>query len=148
MKVNMIKLNGGVMSPVDDADGVKLQKLTNNEIYEIDVKIKQNGKLHRKIFSFFSFCANHYYGDNEAHKDTYQLDYVRKNLTIAAGYCKQMYNREGTAFEVVPLSLSYDKMSPEDRSDFYSRIVNAAIVNVFNDTTDENILNQLYNYFR
>jgi len=135
------------MIPADDLQVEKLTKLTNYEEYEHDIPLKQNGKLHRKIFAFFVFCTQHYYGDVDAHKDEYQLNYVRKNLTIFAGYSKQMFSRDGDKFEVVALSLSYEKMSPEERSDFYNRIINAAIARVFNRTTDENVLNQLYNFF-
>lgn len=147
MKVNFIKQPGGAMMPASDADAEKSNKLNNFEQYQVDIPLKQNGKLHRKIFAFFAFCTRHYYGDSEAHKDEYQLNYVRKNLTITAGYYRQMWSRDGDKFEIVPLSLSYKKMSPEERSDFYKRIINAAIKRVFDRTTDENTLNQLYNFF-
>lgn len=147
MKVNFIKCAGGILVPADDAQLVKMNKLGNGEEYKVDIPLNQNGKLHRKLFLFFSFCTQHYYGDSEAHKDEYQLNYVRKNLTITAGYYRQMFSRDGDKFEIVPLSLSYEKMSPEERSDFYKRIINAAIKRVFDRTTDENTLNQLYNFF-
>ena len=147
MKVSFTKQPGGALIPSSDADAEKMTKLSNGELYEVDIKIKQNGKLHRKVFAFFSFCTQHYYGDSEAHKDEYQLNYVRKNLTITAGYCKQMFSRDGDKFEIVPMSLSYEKMSPDERSDFYKRIINAAIKRVFDRTTDQNVLNQLYNFF-
>ncbi len=147
MKVRFIKQPGGTMIPADDLQVEKLTKLTNYEEYEHNIPLKQNGKLHGKIFAFFSFCTDNYYGDSEAHKDEYQLNYVRKFITIDAGYYRQMWNREGTAFEIVPLSLKYEEMPPEVRSDFYNRIIDAAIIDVFNNTTDENTLNQLYNFF-
>ncbi len=146
MKVRFIKQPGGTMIPADDLQVEKLTKLNNYEEYEHDIPLKQNGKLHRKIFAFFAFCTQHYYGDSEAHKDEYQLDYVRKKLTILAGYYRQVFNRDG-GFEIVARSLNYEKMSPEERSDFYKRIINAAIKRVFDRTTDENTLNQLYNFF-
>jgi len=147
MEVNFIKQPGGAMMPADDLQVEKLTKLTNWEEYKVDIKLKQNGKLHRKIMVFFAFCTQHYYGDSEAHKDQYQFDYVRKKLTIIAGYHKTMYSRDGDRFEVVALSLSYEKMSPDERSDFYKRIINAAIARVFDRTTDNDVLNQLYNFF-
>lgn len=146
MKVNLIKSPGGILVPADDAQLVKMDKLGNGEEYKVDIPLKQNGKLHRKMFLFFSFCTQHYYGDSEAHKDEYQLDYVRKKLTILAGYYRQVFNRDG-GFEIVAKSLNYEKMSPEERSDFYKRIINAAIKRVFDRAADENTLNQLYNFF-
>ena len=146
MKINFIKQPGGAMMPASDIDAEKSNKLNNFEQYTVDVPLKQNGKLHRKIMLFFSFCTQHYYGDSEAHKDQYQYDYVRKKLTIIAGYHRQVFNRDG-GFEIVAQSLSYEKMSPEERSDFYKRIINAALARVFDRTTDENTLKQLYNFF-
>lgn len=147
MKVNFVKCAGGTLVPADEAQVEKLTKLGNGEEYEVDIKLKQNGKLHRKIFVFFSFCTNHYYGDSEAYKDEYKLKYVRNKLTVIAGYYRQEWDRDGLTFELIPLSLEYDKMPPEERSDFYKRIINAAIKRVFDRTTDENTLNQLYNFF-
>ncbi len=146
MKVSFSKQPGGALIPSSDADAEKMTKLSNGELYQVDIKIKQNGKLHGKIFAFFAFCTQHYYGDIDAHKDEYQLSYVREKLTIIAGYHRQIFNRDG-GFEIKARSLSYDKMSPEERSDFYKRIINAAIKRVFDRTTDQNVLNQLYNFF-
>lgn len=146
MKVHMTKHPGGTLIPANEEAAAQMVKVENGE-HEISITLKQNGRLHRKIWGFFAFCARHYYGDNEAHKDEYQIAYVRKHLTIIAGYTKQVWNREGTKFEVVPLSLSYEKMDPEIRAKFYSRIVNAALERVFDKTTDENILNELVNWF-
>ena len=147
MKVAVIKTANGKLWAADDVAQEQISKLSNGEEYECDIKLKQNSKLHRKIFGFFSFCTQHYYGDIEAHKDEYQREYVRKQLTILAGYKKAIYNRDGTSFEVVPLSLSYNKMPQEVRADFYKRIVDAALKRVFDRTTDESILNKLITWF-
>ena len=147
MKINVIKTAQNKLWPCDDTDEEYIKSLSNGEEYEVEIRLKQNAKLHRKIFGFFSFCTQHYYGDIEAHKDEYQREYVRKKLTVIAGYCKAMYTRDGSAFELVPLSLSYNKMSPEDRSIFYKRLVDAALNRVFDKTTDEEILNRLVTWF-
>ena len=147
MKVAVIKTANGKLWAADDVSQEQISKLSNGEEYECDIKLKQNAKLHRKIFGFFAFCTQHYYGDIEAHKDEYKREYVRKQLTILAGYKKAIYNRDGTSFEVVPLSLSYNKMTPEQRCDFYSRLIDAALKRVFDRTTDELILNKLVNWF-
>jgi len=147
VKVSFIKQPGGTLTPSSEETVNKMLKLSNGIEYSVDIKVKQNGALHRKMFSFFAFCTNHYYGDSEAYKDEYRLEYVRKKLTVIAGYYRQVFNREGTSFELIPLSLKYEKMPAEDRSELYSRLINAAIKRVFNRTTDDNTLNQLYNFF-
>tara|TARA_R110001583_G_scaffold38065_1_gene123080 strand:- start:31 stop:474 length:444 start_codon:yes stop_codon:yes gene_type:complete len=147
MKIAVIKTANNRLWAADDISEDYLKKLSNGEEYEVEIKLKQNSKLHRKIFGFFNFCTQHYYGDMDAHKDEYQREYVRKKLTVIAGYCKAMYTRDGSTFELVPLSLSYNKMSPEERGDFYSKIIDAALKRVFDRTTDERILNQLTTWF-
>ena len=146
MKVQMTKHPGGGLMPADDEAAAKMLKVENGN-HEINITLKQNGKLHGKIFLFFAFCTRHYYGDSEAHKDEYKVNYVRKYITIIAGYSRQVWNRDGTKFEIVPMSISYENMEPEIRAKFYSRIIDAALKRVFDKTTDEDILNQLMNFF-
>jgi len=147
VKINVIKTANGKLWAADELAQEQISKLENGGEYECDIKLNQNAKLHRKIFGFFKFCTIHYYGDEEAAKDQYQLDYVRKKLTVIAGYCKQMWTRDGSAFELVPLSLKYESMTPEDRVEFYKKIVDAALKRVFDRTTDEEILNELVTWF-
>ena len=146
MKILMIKHPGGSLTPATDEAATRMQKVENGD-HEISITLKQNSKLHSKVFGFFAFCTRHYYGDIEASKDEYKTAFVRKYLTICAGYNKQVWNRDGTKFEVVPLSISYDNMEPEERAKFYSRIINTALKRVFNNTTDDDILNELQSWF-
>lgn len=147
MKINLIKTANCKLLQADEQDEIKIAKLKTGEIYSCDIKLNQNYRLHKKMFAFFAFCCDHYYGDSEAHNDEYKLDYVRKKLTVIAGYYKQVFNRDGTNFELVPLSISYEKMQPDERSEFYKRIVDAALKRVFDRTTDENTLNKLMSFF-
>lgn len=131
----------------DEESQGKLSKFKVGAIHSCDVKLNQNYKLQKKIFGFFAFCTKYYYGDMNAHKDEYQLEYVRKKLTVIAGYCKQIWTRDGSAFELVPLSLKYESMPAEERAIFYKKITDAALKRVFDKTTDEHVLNQLMNWF-
>lgn len=146
MKVQMTKNRGGVLFPANDEAVDQMSRVENGD-HEISITLKQNGRLHRKIWAFFAFCTRHYYGDNEAHKDEYKIAYVRKYLTILAGYSKTISNRDGTRLEIVPMSLKYEKMDPEIRAKFYSRIIDAALKNVFDRSTDDNIINELLTWF-
>ena len=147
MKINLIKTANGKLWPVDDEAEQKLTKLKKGDVYVADVKINQNYELHKKIFAFFAFCTNYYYGDMEACKDEYSVKYVRNKLTVIAGYFKQVWSRDGTSFELIPLSLSYEKMTPEVRQEFYKKITDAALKRVFDKTTDQNVINQLISWF-
>lgn len=147
MIINLIKTANGKFWPADEESENKIAKLKAADIYSADIKVNQNYELHKKIFGFFAFCTNYYYGDMEANKCSYQLDFVRRKLTVVAGYHKQVFSRDGVSFQLVALSLKYESMPDEDRQDFYKRITQAALDNVFNNGPDENTLNQLLSWF-
>ena len=132
---------------VNEASMLALSKLKCGEFYTCDIKLNQNYRLHQKIFGFFAFCTNYYYGDMDAHKDKYQLEYVRRKLTLIAGYYTQVFARDGVTFELMPLSLKYESMAPEIRQEFYKKITDAALKRVFDKTTDPNVINQLMSWF-
>ena len=139
MKLNLMLTADRQFISADEHAHDKVSKMKIGHQYSCDVKLDQNGALHRKVFAFFAFCTTHYYGDIEASKDEYYLEHVRKKLTVGAGYFRQVFERDGVSFELVPLSLKYASMEPEVRVDFYSRIIDAAMRMVFDKTTDERI---------
>ena len=146
MRMNLIKQVTGEYIPADEESYLASAKIKVGVVNKCDVTLNQNYRLHKKIFAFFAFCTRHYYGDNEAHKDSFQLEFVREKLTILAGYHRQVFNRDG-GFTLKAQSLKYEKMAPEKRGEFYQKIVTAAMANVFDRTTDENTINQLINWF-
>lgn len=144
MKVNMKKNAGGVMLPADEEAEQLMLKVKNDSVYSVDIKLNQNYKLHKKMFAFFKYCSQHYYGDTEVDKD--QIDYTRRQLLIAAGYTKTMADPVSGFIEVTAKSLKYASMTPEDRISCYKKIVNSALKNVFH-SADESIYNQLMSFF-
>ena len=147
MKINLIKTANGKFWPVDEEAELKIAKLKKGDVYVADIKVNNNYELHKKIFGFFVFCTNYEYGDIEAGKDQYYLDKVRKDLTISAGYNKQVFSRNGVDFEIVALSIKYESMSDDERQTFYKRITQAALDNIFNNDADDNVINQLLSWF-
>ena len=147
MKVEITLSADGIINPANEQSMIAMKKLKYGNFYKCDIKLDQNYRLHQKIFGFFGFCCNYYYGDMEASKDEYKLNRHRKKLTVAAGYFKQVFDPNGVGFEIVALSLKYDSMPDDERQDFYKRITQAALDNVFNNGPDENTLNQLLSWF-
>jgi len=147
MKIELTISADRQLMPANQQSFAALEKLKAGEFYKCDIKLNQNYRLHQKIFGFFGFCTNYYYGDMGASKDQFKLEYVRKKLTVIAGYYKQAYDRDGLTFELLPLSLKYESMPPEDRQVFYKRITDAALKRVFDRTTDQNVINQLLGWF-
>jgi hypothetical protein len=147
VKLNLIKTNDGSFVACDEESQAKMAKFKVGVVHSHDVKVNQNWILHKKIFGFFGFCCNYYYGDSEASKDEYKLERHRKKLTVSAGYFKQVFDPNGVGFEIVALSLKYDSMPDDERQVFYKRITQAALDNVFNNGPDENTLNELLSWF-
>lgn len=140
----MIKNPGGLFSPSDEVDEEQLRILENFKHYKVVVTLDQNYNLHKKIFAFFKFCAQYYYGDINVTKD--QIELTRAKVTMFAGYVTQTFLPDGLRFELKPKSISYVKMSPEERSVFYKNIINAALEKVFHNA-DELTLNELIGFF-
>jgi len=147
MKVNLILTSDRGFVACDEESQAKMSKFKVGAVHSHDVKLNQNYKLHAKIFAFFSFCTNYYYGDMEASKDAHSVEFVRRKLTVIAGYYKQVFARDGVTFELMPLSLKYESMEPEVRQEFYKKITDAALKRVFDKTTDQNVINQLLSWF-
>jgi len=145
MKVNLIVTSNKALWPTDDLEKEKLSKLKVGEFYTCDIKLNQNYRLHSKIFGFFKFCTQYYYGDSEPSKQ--QIDYVRRKLTVISGYYTQVFSRDGDSFELVADSISYENMPPEERGIYYKKITQSALDRVFDRATDTNVINQVIAWF-
>lgn len=144
MKVSMYKNPGGLFSPSDEIDEEQLRALKNFRHYKVSITLDQNYELHKKIFAFFKYCTQFYYGDRNVTKE--QIDLTRGKLTIGAGYVTQTFLPDGIAFELTPKSISYAKMPPEERTVFYSNLIDSALKNVFH-TADEDEYEKLMSFF-
>lgn len=146
MKINFTKQAGGVLIPANDHEAQRLTKFKTGEMYEVEIKLTRNPAFHRKMFAFFNFCFQHWRGDNEYQDEIAQFDKFRKDLTMLAGYRKNVFNLRGE-LRVEPESLSFASMDQERFEQCYNAMIQAAIRNVFGNTKDQNIINQLYNFF-
>ncbi len=150
MKIPMIKNAGGVFCPADEMYLDKLKRFENGGLYEMEFKKTNNPKLHRKLFAFFKFCFEHYSSENsevECVDEAKQFNHFRKRLTILAGFFDEFINFDTGEIHKEAQSLKWDEMDDIERGECLSAVINAAIKYVFNDTKDENILNQLYAFF-
>ena len=150
MKIPMIKNAGGVFCPADEMYLDKLKRFENGGLYEMEFKKTNNPKLHRKLFAFFKFCFEHYSSENsevECADEAKQFNHFRKRLNILAGFFDEFINFDTGEIHREAQSLKWDEMDDIERGECLSAVINAAIKYVFNDTKDENILNQLYAFF-
>lgn len=149
MQIEMVKNAGGVFVPAFDRDLPRLIKFKNGEQYTAEFKLTRNPSFHRKMFSFFNFCFEHWSADMTPltnADETTQFDRFRKDLTILAGFYDQTVRLNGD-IRTEAKSLSYANMEPEEFERCYSSMINAAIKHVFAGTKDQRILNQLQSYF-
>ena len=144
MKIKYQKLPGGVLSPADQQAYEESQNLKNYEYYEVTIKLDQNYRLHAKMFAFFTFCAKYYFGDSEVTTD--QVEYVRKNLIVSAGYVRTLIDPRTAHVEIIAESLKYSKMPPEERSKCYKALVSAAIKTIWDNKIDQRTENELLNF--
>ncbi|THA21343.1 DUF1367 family protein [Histophilus somni] len=148
-KYQMMKLAGGVFSPLDDNEAERLKSFRNNEQYEIEIKRQRNPAFHRKVFAFFKFCFEHWCGEHSDwtfQDETAQFDTFRKHLTVFAGFYIKTWNLKGEV-RIEAQSLSYANMEQEEFEKVYQALINAALKHVFGHTQDENIINRLYSFF-
>ena len=125
MKINFIKLEGGILTPASDYEEERLKKFKTGEVYEVEIKLSRNPKFHRKMFAFFNHCFHYWKGDKEFIDEVGQFDVFRKNLTVLAGYYREYYNMKGE-MRIEAQSLSFGSMDQEQFEQVYSAITQAA----------------------
>lgn len=149
MKVSMTKAAGGVLIPAGDMDSDAMSKIKTGEQVEVEIKMPRNPKFHRKGFALLNFIY-HYWCANKAGveflDDRAQFDVFRKQLTILAGYRREVVNLRNLQISYEAESISFASMDDEQFSGWYSSIVNASIKHIFSGCDDENTINQLWSF--
>ncbi|EIG27033.1 DUF1367 family protein [Haemophilus paraphrohaemolyticus] len=155
MQLEMLKMAGGMLVPLDDMQAEALMKFKTGEQYQVEIKQVRNPAFHRKVFAFFKFCFDHWAADKTEWRyfdERTQFEAFRKDLTILAGFkdvCWSINAKEGKPVEArfVAKSLSYGNMEQDEFERCYSALINAAMQNIFKGCNDERILDRLYAFF-
>lgn len=115
MKVLLTKKSDGSFLPSYDSDHDKLKKIKVGATVQCDITQPRNIAFHRKFFALINLVfQNQEVFDN--------IDYMRKELTKAAGYYDTYINHKGVqCFEAK--SISFGKMSQDDFDDLYQRFL-------------------------
>lgn len=146
MKVNFIKQHGGVLIPANESEVERMKRFKTGGAYEVEIKQIRNYDFHRKVFAFLNFCFDHYVSRLDCSVHERQFEVFRDELTVNAGYYDEFWTLKGT-LRIEAKSISYASMSQEEFEQYYNSLINAAIKLVFNNTKDQNIINQLYSFF-
>ena len=146
MKLEFIKMAGGILMPADDIASEKMTKFKTGEQYQVDIKRTRNPQFHRKMFAFFNFCFEHWAGGHEFQDESLQRDEFRKQLTISAGFYDQVFSINKTDFTIVAKSLSFANMDQEEFEQCDSALIQAAMSSIFK-SSDEQTLSRLMSFF-
>jgi hypothetical protein len=148
MKVNFIKTPNG-FEPANEVERDRLKRFKIGEMYEGEFKTTRSPAFHRKMFAFFNFVFNYWSADKtewQYFDESKQFNTFRKNLTVLAGFKEVTYTIDGRV-RVEAKSLAYGNMEPEEFEQCYKAIINAAIANIFDNTTNQSTINELYSFF-
>jgi hypothetical protein len=135
MKLIAKKRLDGSFMPVYDSDKEAVKKIKAGEDVEIDIKRPRNLAFHRKTFSLFNLVF-----DNQDHYKN--LEELRKDLTIEAGYFTKRYNMHGVEI-IEAQSISFAAMNQDTFDEYYQRLLDAICNNygMLKSDIEENLIN-------
>jgi len=145
LKIECIKLAGGMFHPFNDMEQEKTVRFKTGELYTVEVKHTRNYEYHKRVFAFLNFCFEHWQCDREFLDVHAQFNRFRNQLTVLAGYRVELYNINGD-LRLEAQSISYSSMDQAKFEQFYNALVNAALKYIF-CTTDEDTHNKLLSFF-
>jgi hypothetical protein len=136
MQITLIKtLNGFKLAYNSDHELAKKIPLNEPIIYEW--KKPRNLKFHKKFFALLNLV----FENQERYNN---LDHLRKDLTISAGYYDLRLNIEGVEIREAK-SISFAKMTDTEFSDYYNRIIDVVVKWLGIDKED--IIQNINQYF-
>ena len=100
-----------------DADLDEKKKLKIDEVYKVKISRPRNIRFHRKFFALIKLVY-----DNQERFNN--LEYLRKELTIAAGFYDTYIDLTGVEVQVAK-SISFGSMDEDEFSELYSRFIDA-----------------------
>ena len=135
MKILMSKTLSGQLKPCYDSDAELLKKIKAGDDVEIEIKRPRNLAFHRKTFSLFNLVF-----DNQEHYKN--LEELRKDLTIEAGYFTKRYNMHGVEI-IETQSISFAAMNQDTFDEYYQRLLDAICNNygMLKSDIEENLIN-------
>ena len=149
MQIQMIKQPGGLLLPASDGDAERLERFKSGAIYPVEIRQVRNPAFHGKVFAFMQFCFEHWSADQTDVRfkpNAAQFETFRKNLMVLAGYKDITFTMDGR-LRVEAQSLAYSAMEQTEFEECYSAMINAALVHVFGNTQDPQVLAQLQSFF-
>jgi len=145
MKIDFMKLHGGVLTPFTDMDSDKMTRFKTGEVYPVEIKTCRHPEFHKKVICFFIYCFKYWADDNGYITQQASFDWFRKKLIIKAGYYHERYDLQGR-LELEARSMAYGNMEQDEFERLYKAVVQAALNTIFKDC-DESEYNKLMSFF-
>jgi len=119
MKITLIKTLNGAFKLAYNSDYELAKKVPLNEPIVFEWSKPRNLKFHKKFFALLNMV----YENQEQYNN---IEHLRKDLTISAGYYDLRFNIEGVEVQEAK-SISFASMDDLEFSDFYNRIVDVVV---------------------
>lgn len=119
MRIQLLNTPLG-LKPCYPEDYDESKKLRLGEVYEADIKLQRNPKLHRLFWALMTIGYAYLPGDVQ---DYYfkGVDGFRKSVLIAAGYTRVFYDIKRQTFVEEAESISFSNMDDAKFRDVYNR---------------------------
>ena len=137
MKLTLIKNLNNTFSIAYNSDYELAKKLKVNTEYQCEIKKPRNYQFHKKYFALIKMI----YDNQERYIN---IDHLRKDLTIEAGFYTQRENLKGELVYEAN-SVSFAKMNQEEFDNLYSKTLDAIVKNFNFDKQD--IIDNVEQYF-
>ena len=119
MKITLCKQLNGTFKPAYNSDYELAKQIPLNESIEFEYTKKRNVKFHRKFFALLNLV----YENQEVYNN---IEHLRKDLTISAGFYEIRYNFEGVEI-YEPKSISFAKMDDIEFAELYNRFIDVVV---------------------
>jgi len=119
MKITLIKTLNGAFKLAYNSDYELAKKVPLNEPIVFEWSKPRNLKFHKKFFALLNMV----YENQEQYNN---IEHLRKDLTISAGYYYLRFNIDGIEVQEAK-SISFAKMDDNEFSEFYNRIVDVVV---------------------
>lgn len=119
MKITLIKQLNNTFKIAYNSDYETAKKISLNEPIEFEFTKKRNVKFHRKFFALLNLVF-------ENQEQYNNIEHLRKDLIISAGYYDLRYNIDGVEIRE-PKSISFAKMDELEFSEVYNRVIDVVV---------------------
>lgn len=137
MKIILIKQLNNSFKLAFNSDYEIAKKIPLNEPIEFEFKKVRNYKFHKKFFALLNLV----FENQEVYNN---IEHLRKDLTISAGYYDLRHNFEGVEI-VEAKSISFAKMDEIEFSEFYNKILDVVVK--WLNIDKQNIIDEIEQFF-